>query len=139
MSVLPQYPRNTKCAQDLCDKLINQGDTTSCDHNIIDIDKDIDQMLSMTISKEGSISNRILKTSGQESSFQFLIPSSWGLFKPIESFSQTTNMMRPVLINETRWLRYIYLILESSLKESIIDVELSDRPSGLHVPELSGP
>jgi hypothetical protein len=50
------------------------------------------------------------------------MPCTRSLLQTIECFDKTTKMMWVSRINETWWLTHIYLLLQNTMKESILNI-----------------
>jgi hypothetical protein len=57
------------------------------------------------------------------------MPSTGGLFQTIERFDQATEMLRAIRINKTRRLAHENLFLQNTMKENILNIQLTKIPT----------
>jgi hypothetical protein len=53
------------------------------------------------------------------------------LFKSIDGFAETTNMVKQLSINEALGLSHVDFFIKRTLKEGVINVKLCNRPTML--------
>lgn len=99
------------------------------DNYIIDIDKSINNIVSMDVDKSGSVCHRVSAPHLEKIAAKFLIPGSRRLLETIQCLAEATDVVRAIRINEARRLRDIYFVGESALEESVVDVQLFYDPT----------
>jgi hypothetical protein len=99
-------------------------------HNdVVDIDQEIHGDVRTTKHKEGGVSTRRNKAMIPKNTPKASMPGTGHLFKPIEGFDQTTEMLRMSRINKPRRLTHVDLLLKNTMEESILNIKLPNMPT----------
>jgi hypothetical protein len=79
---------------------INEENVAACDNDIINIDKEIKDIIIVLKNEEGRVSLRLSELLALKKGFEFMKSCSWCLFKPIKRFVNETNMIWVLIIHK---------------------------------------
>jgi len=107
-------------------KVLSRGS----ENDVINIEKEIGCVSGGVINKERSIGERWCETYGLYVGGETLKPSPRGLFETVQRFLKKTDMIRGSRIFEAKRLLTVDCFMKRTMKKSIFDIKLVNRPGG---------
>lgn len=103
-------------------KVVNDGlivrGRVSCNENVVYINQDKGNDV-CDLNEKGRVGWGRLEAHREKTCKQLIIPSSWGLFEPIERLVELANKVGIGLINETLRLGHVDMFVKCATKECI--------------------
>jgi len=85
-------------------------------------------MTALFVNKERGVRDRSSETQGADVTGEALVPSPRSLLKSVQGLLQETDVIWGSRINKSRRLLAVDCLLQMTMKEGILHVELMDRP-----------
>jgi hypothetical protein len=96
--------------------------------DVIYVEQEIGYLLTPSKNEQGDIALGSDEPEAMDVVCETLVPSSRGLLEAVERLVQTAHMLGTSVVDETRRLLAVDLLVKSAMEEGILDVELVNRP-----------
>jgi hypothetical protein len=97
-------------------------------HDVVDVQQQVGDTVSIFVDKERRVRCRGEKVKVAEVGGEALVPSARCLLQAIEGLAKKAHVIRSRGIDETCRLLTVNCLIKSTMKKSVLDVELMNRP-----------
>jgi len=111
------------------DGVLKESDRRGREHNVIDVEQQVDHMLAATEDEQGCVRLGLRESQGQQVCSKSIVPSTGRLLKSIERLFQAAYMVRKSCILEASRLSTVNCLRESPVQEGVLHVQLMNRPA----------
>lgn len=98
------------------------------ENNIIDVQKKICKFCTAMKNEEGHVGDGSHKSDGANIRGKSLVPSMRCMFKAIQGFVETTNVVRESKVDKTERVLTVHRFIKSAMEKGVLDIELVNQP-----------
>jgi hypothetical protein len=99
-----------------------------CQNDVVDVEQQVGDVGALFVNKEGCIGDRSREASLLHEAREALVPRPGRLLEPIQGLLQETDVIGGSRVNKSRRLLAVDCLVEMTVEEGVLHVQLMDRP-----------